>query len=327
MGAMLTWPRGARAQQLATRYRIAVVHPSHPVDYLSEPAGLRHYLALFAELRNFGYVEGQNLTVERYSGQGLIERYAELAGHVVGLKPDVIFAASARLLQNFQSATNTIPIVGLTSDPVAYGLAASLAEPGGNITGISADAGLEIWGKRLELLHQVVPKLSTVAVLNLQGARELPQQVAIREAAHGRGISVRDAALEIHAQDAVAEYRRVFAAMRLEGVEALLVSDEAPHLTHQRLIVELAQSSRLPAIYPWREPVDVGGLMAYAYNIVDLFRHAARMIDQILKGAKPGKIPFYQPTKFELVINIKTAKALNLTIPPSLLARADEVIE
>jgi ABC-type uncharacterized transport system substrate-binding protein len=325
-GAAVMWPLAARAQQ-PKRYRIAVVHPSHPVADMSEITGLRHYLALFAELQRLGYVEGQNLIVERYSGEGRTERYAELVGDVVRLKPDVIFAASARLLQNFKSATATIPIVGLTADPVAYGLAANLAEPGGNITGISADAGLEVWGKRLELLRQAVPKLSTVGILNLRAARERPQTAAIREATERHGISLRGPPLEANAQDAVAEYRRVFAAMQLEGVEALLVPDAPENLTHRRLIVELAQIGRLPAIYPWREAVEVGGFMAYTYNIVDLFRHAASIIDRILKGAKPGKIPFYQPTKFELVINLKTAKARGLNIPPGMLAIADEVIE
>ena len=292
---------------------------------LSETGGLPIFRALFQELRRLGYVEGQNLVVERYSGEGRTEYYAELARNVVRRKPDLIFAVSARLVQHFKAATTTIPVVGYTSDPVSLGLGASLARPGGNITGVVPDVGLELWDKQLQFLTEATPTASRVAYLTPRAVWDNPTGAAMRAAAQRRGITLLGALLDSPVQEG--EYRRAFAVMARERADALIVNDSPENYTWQRLIVELAENARLPAVYPNRMFVELGGLMAYGTDSVDLFRYTAHQIDQILKGAKPGEIPFYEATKFELVVNLKTAKALGLTIPPSLLTVADEVIE
>jgi putative ABC transport system substrate-binding protein len=314
----------ARAQQTTKVNRIAIVHPSDSVADLTETGGLRHYRALFEELRRMGYIEGQNLLIDRYSGEGRAENYPELAHKVVGLNPRLIVAVG-RLVRDIKAATTTIPIVAISADPVANGLVSNLARPGGNITGVSIDAGPEIQGKRLEFLHDVVPRVSKVAYLASRSVWDTGYGAPMREAAMRTGVFLIGAPFDGPFNEA--EYRRVFAAMAQAGAEALVVVDQTENFTNRRLIVELAAKGRLPAIYPYREHVELGGFMAYTSDRPDLFRHAANEIDQIFRGTWPGDIPFYQPIKFELVINLKTAKTLGLTIPLALLARADEVIE
>jgi putative ABC transport system substrate-binding protein len=316
--------RHARAQQPAKVHRIAIIAAAAPVTEITETSSLRLYRALFQELRRLGYVEGRNLIVERYSGEGRTEHYAEVARVVVTSKPDLILAPiNIPGVQDLKAATATIPIVAITADPVGFGLVASLAHPGGNITGFSVDAGPEIATKHLELLKEAFPRASRVGVLG----RRLPGPYGkpLQEAAHSLGILLLGPRLEGTLQEA--EYRRVFEAMAQEHADALYVSAEPENLANRRLIVELAEKNRLPTIYPYREYVEIGGLMAYAVDLVDLFTRAAGYIDQILKGVSPGDIPVAQPAKFEFVLNLKTAKALGLTVPPSLLIRADEVIE
>jgi ABC-type uncharacterized transport system substrate-binding protein len=318
----------AQAQQSAKVYHIAIVHPSEPVAELTE-TGTARFAALFKELRGLGYVEGQNIVVERYSGAGRTQHYSELASEVVRKKPDLIFANTSRMVQNFKAATATIPIVGVMADPVPVGIVDSLARPGGNITGVCVDAGPEIWGKRLELLREVVPGISRVGFLAPRAVWEGPFGItaiaALRPAAERMGVSIIGPPLEGTLQEA--EYRRVFDAMIEGHPDAVIVGDQTENLSNARLIVELAAKSRLPTIYPFREQVEAGGLMAYATDLLDLYRRAAGYVDQILKGAKPGEIPIYLAVKFELVVNVKAAKAIGLTIPPSLLLRANEVIE
>ncbi len=288
-------------------------------------SGPPHYRAFFEELSRLGYVEGQNLGVERYSGEGRPERYAELARDVVNTHPDLILAVGARLSLDFKMATTTIPIVTIVIDPIALGLVASIARPGGNITGVTIAAGLELIGKRMGLLVEAMPKLSTVGYLVSRSYWEDPRGAAAREAAKRAGISLKAALLGSAFNEA--EYQRVFRSMEQDRADALMVSDEAEHFTNRATIVELAAKGRIPTIYPYREFVEVGGLMAYSIDLADIFRRLANLIDKILKGANPGDIPFYQPTKFELSINLKTAKALGLEMPAMLLGRADEVIE
>ena len=296
----------AHAQQPGKLYRIAIVHPSASVAEMTDTGSPRFSL-LFKELRRLGYVEGQNVVVERYS-------------------PDLIVTITSRMVLNFKAATTAIPIVGLMADPVTFGIVESLAHPGGNITGISTDAGPEIWGKRLDLLREAAPGTSRAGFLASRFVWDSPFGVAnLRVAAERMGISLIGPPLEGALQEQ--EYRRVFEAM-LEGhADALIVSDQAENFTYRRLIVELAAKSRLPTIYPYREQVEVGGLMAYAPDLLDVYRRAAGYIDQILKGTKAGEIPIYLAVKFDLVVNMKAAKAIGLTIPPALLLRADEVIE
>jgi putative tryptophan/tyrosine transport system substrate-binding protein len=314
--------RRAQAQQPAKVYRLAFVSVS-PVTEMTEAGGVPAYRALYEELRRLGYVEGQNLLVERYSDDGHTERLAELARDVVRREPNLILGVGAPIALAFKAATATIPIVGITGDPIRQGIVASLARPDGNITGASVDPGLEIWGKRLELLREASPKVSKVGVVGTLQAEVVYR--ATREAVQSAGLY--PVGPPIDAPLSAAEYRRFFTAMAQEGADALIVHDHIANWTNRQLIIELANENRLPAIYPWQEVVRLGGLMAYGIDLADLGRRAADQIDQIFKGTKPGEMPYYQPTTFKLSINLKTAKTLGLTIPLSLLASADEVIE
>jgi putative ABC transport system substrate-binding protein len=303
--------------------RIAFVHPAAKVSEISV-SGRPYYRAFFEELSRLGYVEGQNLGVERYSGEGRPERYAELARDVVNTHPDLILAAGGRLSLDFKMATTTIPIVTMIIDPIAMGLVASIARPGGNITGVTIAGGLELIGKRMGLLIEAMPKLSTVGYLASRPFWEDPRGAATREAAKRAGVALSPAMLGTFNE---AEYQRVFKSMEQDRADALMVSEEPEHVTYRATIVELAAKDRIPTIYPFREYVEVGGLMAYSIDQAEIYRRVANLIDKILRGANPGDIPFYQPTKFELSINLKTAKALGLEMPAMLLGRADEVIE
>jgi len=257
--------------------------------------GHRYYRVLFSELRRLGYVEGKNLMVERRSGEGHTGRYPDLAREVVQLRPDVIYANSEQLVWAFKTATTTIPIVGTTGDPIASGLVASMARPGGNVTGFSVTAGDEILGKYLELLREAVPRVSRVAFLLRRAAWEDRYGRVMLEAAQHVGLTLVGMPLRDPIQEP--EYRRAFAAMARERVQALVVSDHAENIAHHRLIVELAAQGRLPAIYPSRDFADVGGLMVYGFDFADLWLGAARYIDRILKGANPAELPYQQPTK------------------------------
>jgi putative ABC transport system substrate-binding protein len=323
LGTAAIWPLAARAQQPAKMKRIAYVHSAANVSRISA-SGEPFYRAFFEELSRLGYVEGQNLGVERYSGDGRTERYAELARNVVNTHPDLILAVGGRLSLDFKMATTTIPIVTMIIDPIAMGLVASIARPGGNITGVAIAAGLEIIGKRMGLLVEAMPKLSTVGYLASRPFWEDPRGAAVREAAKQAGISLSPVMLSAFDE---AEYQRVFRSMEQDRADAFMVSDEPENSINRATIVELAAKGRIPAIYPFRDFVEAGGLMAYSIDLVDISRRLANLIDKILKGANPGDIPFYQPTKFELSINLKTAKALGLEMPAMLLGRADEVIE
>jgi len=334
LGSAAVWPVVARAQQSSKIHRVAWVSASEPVADMNESSGDRGYRAFIEELRRLGYIEGRSLILERYSGDRRTERYSELANDVVRTKPDLIFTVSD-IISPLKSSSVIIPIVVITGDPVVSGLATSLAHPSGNITGVSVDGGLEIWGKRLALLKEVVPGLSRVGFLAPRRGRSSvssnanafrpPEVLVAAEAGHQMGISVFAIPLDGTLQEA--EYRRVFAAMPLNRLDALIVSVAEENFTNRRVIVELAEKARLPAIYAWPEYVELGGLMAYAADLREIYRHAARQINQILKGAKPQDIPFYQAAKYDLILNLKTAKALGLTIPETLLATADEVIQ
>ena len=317
----------AQAQRTAKVYRIARVYGARPVAEaikLKNAKGSPAWV-FFEELRRLGFVEGQNLVYERYSAEGRTDQYSELARDVVRSNPDLIFADGTFMVFALKAVTTTIPIVtGSISDPVAVGIAASIARPGGNITGVIA-TGPEFMGKYVELLKEAVPGLSTVGYLASRKVWELPEGVAVQEAARRVQISLIGPPLD-YPLDA-AEYRRVIAAMAQAGAQALIVFRQPQNYENQRLIIELAEKGRLPAIYPFLDSCKLGGLMAYAIDGFELIRQQANQIAQILRGTSPGDIPFYQPTKFALVINLKTAKALGVTFPPSILARADEVIE
>ena len=321
---VVAWPLAARAQQPAKLKRIAMVHPVEKAGNMTI-TGRRFFRAFFEKLGALGYVEGQNLLVERYSGEGQLDHYAELARDVVGTRPDLILALSGTLARHFKMATTTIPIVAATSDPIVAGLVASLAHPGGNITGVSIDAGLQIWGKRLELLREALPKLSNASFLVPKSFWERPEASAVREAANQARISLPGALLDSPISEAA--YQRVFVSMKQDQVDGLVVSSDPEHIANRVLIVELAAKNGIPAIYPYREFTEVGGLLAYSIDLGETARRIADIVDKVLKGANPGNVPFFQQTKFELIVNLKTSKALGLEIPPTLVARADEVIE
>jgi putative ABC transport system substrate-binding protein len=324
LGTAAAWPLAVRAQQPAKIKRIAMIHPAEKLGNMTIN-GRRPFRTFFEEFSRLGYVEGQNIAVERYSGEGRPERYAELARDVVNTHPDLIFAVGARLSLDFKMATTTIPIVTVIIDPIAMGLVASIARPGGNITGVTIAGGLELIGKRIGLLVEAVPKLSTVGYLVSRPYWEDPRGAAAREAAKQADISLKAALLGSAFNEA--EYQRVFRSMEQDRADALMVSDEAEHAPNTATIVELAAKGRIPTVYPFREFVEAGGLMAYSIDQAEIYRRLANLIDKILRGANPGDIPFYQPTKFELSVNLKTAKALGFEMPAMLLGRADEVIE
>jgi putative tryptophan/tyrosine transport system substrate-binding protein len=316
--------RTSVAQQVAERRRIAVVAAVLPTFSITEAAGGAPWRGFFEELRRLGYVEDGNLVIERFSAEGQPERYPELARFVVGRKPDLIVLGSGALAPAFADATDTIPIVGSLPAGWRQGLVGSLSRPGRNLTGASTEAGIAIWGKRLQILKEAVPFASRVGYLGLAAAWEGPEGQELREASLRLGLSLIDARLP---EVTATAYEGGFAALLQHHPDALIVSAVGGAWAHRHLIIGLAATNRLPAIHPYREWTEIGGLMAYATDLADVWRHIADYVHQVLSGTKPADLPIFQPTRFELVINLKTAKALGLTIPDSLLARADEVIE
>jgi putative tryptophan/tyrosine transport system substrate-binding protein len=316
--------RPARAQQRATPPRIAIFHPAIPVTLLTETGGGSAWRAFFAELRRLGYVEGQNLIIERYSAEGHHERYADMAREIVARNPDLIVTGTNPVVIEFKAATSAIPVVAFMVDPLKAGLVTSLARPGGNLTGITLDAGVEIWAKRLELLKEAIPSTARAAFLSMRDGWEGSFGQVLQDASGRLGISLISM---IPNNGTPPEIERVFAAMAEQRPDAILVSGEGDLYANRQLIAELAAKHRLPTMCPYRDYVDAGGLMAYTVDLAELLRRMAGDVHQILKGAKPGDIPVYQPTKFELLINRKTAAMLALTLPSALLSRADEMID
>ncbi len=316
---LLTMPLAAEAQQPGKVFRIGIL-ANLP---LTDPEGARLWGAFIEGLRELGYVEGRNITIEWRVSKGKYERLPDLAAELVRLKVDVIVAPGAQNPSAAKQATRTIPIVMTgTADPVGSGLVASLARPGGNVTGLSTLAP-EIVGKQLELLKEIVPRVSRVAVLWNPTNQSHPLVLGGAKVA-ARSLGVQLQLLEARGPD---EFEGAFAAMTRERAGALLVLVDGMFLLHQRRITDLVAKSRLPAMYGLEEEVDAGGLMAYGPSLRESFHRAATYVDRILKGAKPADLPVEQPTKFKLVINLRTAKALGLTIPQSVLIRADEIIQ
>jgi putative ABC transport system substrate-binding protein len=312
------------AQQPGQQRRIAFVHSGIPADQLTESAGPYWVRRFFERLRGLGYAEGGNLVVERYSAEGRFDRFGALAATVVSRTPDVIVMNLDALVNAFRTATATIPIVAIVGDPIRSGLVKSLARPGANVTGVSVDAGLEIFGKQLEILKEAIPSAAKVAYLASREWWEGGPGQALREA--GQRL---DIALIGISQPEVSDVqlRGSFADMAQQQLDAAVVGGEGNFLAHRALIVELGEKYRLPLMCPYRDYVELGGLMAYAPDLGELAQRMADDVHQILIGAKPGDIPFYQPTRFVLIINLKTAEALGLTFPQSIFVRADEVIE
>jgi putative ABC transport system substrate-binding protein len=312
---LLAAPLAAETQQPQRVFRIGVLSPGAP-----PPGPLE---ALRQGLRELGYEDGRNLTIEwRFAG-ATNERFSELAEELVRLKLDVIVSINTQASLAVKNATRATPIVIVrVSDPVRTGLVASFAHPGGNITGVSNFSD-ELSGKRLELIREMLPSSPRVAVLWNAGNPGI--EVSVREME--RAGSQSGVQLHAHRVKGTDDFHGVFEAVVRERASALFVFDDVLVTAHEKQILEWAAKVRLPVISQYREFVEAGGLMSYGPNPQDLYRRAATYVDRILKGAKPGDLPVEQPTKVELVINLKTAKALGLTIPPSLLGRADEVIQ
>ncbi len=312
-GAAFARPVATLAQQPQKTRRIALVHSGIPADKLTESGGTYWIRRFHEELRALGHREGTNLVIERFSAEGSSSRFAALASEVVGRAPEIIVTNLNPLVKAFMTATTTIPIVAIMSDPSAAGLVTSIARPGSNLTGVSVDTGVGIPAKRLQILKEAVP--TAVRIAHLLGSRSEEERSGVTLVAM------------ILVEVDEAHLRGAFAEMAQQNIDAALVSWTGTFLAQRALIVELAAQYRLPIIYPYRAYAEDGGLMAYAPELGELATRMANNVHQILGGAKSGDIPIYQPTKFELVINLATAKALGLTIPPLLLAQADEVIE
>ena len=307
----------AEAQQPKKVPRIGAFVPA------SASAAPRLVEALRQGLREHGYVEEQHITLEPRYAEGNIERLAGFAAELVRLKADVIVVGSTPGIIAVRNITGAIPIVMVTTgDPVAGGLVASLARPGGNITGLTA-LGQELSGKRLEVLKEAVPKVSRVAVLS--NPTNPDSELSLK----GMEVAARALGVQFRVQEVrdPTEFEKAFDAATREGARALMVLPDPMFVSQAGRIVELSAKSRLPAIYAHREFVDAGGLMFYGESLADMWRRAATYVDKILKGRKPADLPVEQPKKFEFVINLKAAKQIGVTIPPNLLVRADKVIK
>jgi putative ABC transport system substrate-binding protein len=306
----------AQAQELKKVPRIGWI-----ALYGSKPG--RDVASFLDGLRERGYVEGRNVTIEYRSADGREDQLPEIAAELVRFKVDAIVANSNAATHAAREATTTIPIVFVYGDPVGDGIVASLARPGGNITGLSFFS-LELSGKRLELLKEAVPKITRVAVLyDLNGQTHTRQLEELQVTA--QALSLQLQALEVRYPQP--EFERLFQAALSQRANALLTLPDPRAFFYRRRVSDLAAKSRLPAMYPRSAYVEVGGFMSYGPSLPDLYRRAAFYVDKILKGAKPADLPVEQPTKFELAINLKTAQALDLTIPPNVLMWADKVIK
>jgi ABC-type uncharacterized transport system substrate-binding protein len=314
-GGLLAAPRASEAQQAGKVPRIG---------FLVFVSSEGRYRGFQEGLRDLGYVEGQNIAIEFRSADGSLERLNDLADELVRLRVDVLVARSTIGAIAAKRATSTIPVVmANVADPVGSGLVSSLAKPGKNITGLST-MGADISGKRLELIKEVVPKLRRMGVLwypDSPGGKAAFKELKV--AAQTLGVDIRS----LGVRPPVPEIDQAFGTAVNWRADALIALDDALIFANRTRIIALAARHRLPSVYGYREFPDAGGLMAYGPSRHDMYRQAAVYVDKILKGAKPGDLPVERPTKFELVINLKTAKALGLTVPPSLLGRADQVIQ
>lgn len=280
--------------------------------------------AFLQELQRLGYVEGENLIVDRFQFQP--ERIDQIASEVVATKPDVIFSPGTPMTLSLKRATTTIPIVASTGDPVRFGIVSNLARPGGNVTGVSVDAGLEVWAKRLDLLASAVPKMRNVVYISSEGGWTGPAGQVVRDAAQKLGISLVKGTLSSPYGEA--EYRSTFSSLQRDQLDGLILSDEANlHRPRKLLLIQLIQQSRLPAIYPYDQFVEAGALMTYSADFNSIIRTLAGQIAEIFRGANPAEMPIAQPERFEFAVNLKTAKELGIELPAQLVGGATTVIE
>jgi len=322
-GGLLSVSLAAEAQQAGKVYRVALVFTTAPVSEMQGPDPVHPLVRAFLEqLRALGYVQGQNLVFEPRSAEGRFERFREILEELISRKVDVLVVNGNDMTRVAKRVTSTIPIVMVfVNDPASDGLVNSLARPGGNVTGVTGTAGPEIEGKRVELLKEALPKIRRVALLGTKLDWEDSFGKSSQAAARAFQVTL------VHAEHTPENYSDAFARIVRDRPDALLVPNSTSNFARRLLIVDFATKNRLPGMYSLRNFTEAGGLMSYGPDFRDQFRRLAVYVDRILKGARPADLPVEQPTKFELVINLKTTKALGLTIPPTLLARADQVIE
>ena len=316
-GAVLAWPLAVRAQPMAKVWHVGMLETT------AATLNATNLDAFKQALRQLGYIEGQNLIVEYRSGDGHIERFPQLAAELVRLNVDIIITRGTPAALAAKKATATIPIVmAAIREPVETGMVASLARPGGNVTGLSAFV-TELTAKRIEIMREIIPQLSRMALIDNMANRSVPAQWdETKRAAFALGIQP-----QLYDVRKAEDIERAFSSAIAQRVNALSVGNDSVVIANRIQVVQLAAKHRLPAIYATRDFVDAGGLLSYAAHYPDLYRRAAAYVDKIFKGAKPADLPVEQPTKFEIVVNLKAASALGLTVPSTLLARADEVIE
>lgn len=309
-------PAFGYAQQSPRPRRIAIAIPGETNPY---------HFAFMDELARLGFVEGKNLLVDRYSVGGQIDTYADLARSVVGRQPEVVLTATIPMTSALRDATSAVPLVTIIGDPIAAGLVNSLARPGVNITGITVDDGVELWGKRLSLLAEIKPKATRLAYLSSSSALKQPQAAMVQEAAKALQLSVTQ--IDIGNNLNKGAYEAAFDSLQKAMADLLLVSDEPQHIANARTLTSIATNAKIPAMYPFRDIVVAGGLMAYYRDLFQALRQAAGQVAEILKGANPTEMPFQQPTAFKLSINTKAARDIGVVVPSTLLAIADDVIE
>lgn len=307
MAGSAALPTAGHAQQ---QHRIAFIHSGLPVGEQTEASSTSWVATFFRELRRLGLVEGGNLAVARYSAGGSTDRYAALGAEIVAGKPEVIVANTAAPLM---STTKAIPLIAIMGDPLSTGLVASLAQPGGNVTGVTIDGGPGLIARRLQLLQEAAPTAARITVL----------AGTAQEARRAREVRATKLLLDVDETS----LRRAFAELLAETAEGVVVSEQGSFLARRGLIVQLAAEQRLPAIYAYRDYVEAGGLMSYGPDLGEMGRRMAMQVQQILAGARPANIPVHQPTKFDLAVNLKTAASLGLSLPATLLASASDVIE
>jgi putative tryptophan/tyrosine transport system substrate-binding protein len=323
LGGTVAWPLAVRAQSAGRVFRVGLVFTTSPVSDMAGSDPLIPSARAFVHaLRAQGYIEGQNLVLERRSAEGRFERFGEILTELVEGKVDVLVTSSDEVTRVAMRVTREIPIVmSYSYDPVGAGLIASLARPGGNVTGLAGTGGHEIEGKKLQFLKEVLPEATRIAYLGTNTDWNGPQATYVRAVAPMLGVTL------VHAEVTPNSYAEAFALITRDRPHALFLASHPTHYANRKMIAEFTVKQRMPSMFSSRDYVEAGGLISYGIHTSDLYRHAAGHVVKILKGAKPADLPVEQPTKFVLAINLKTAKILDLAIPPTLLVLADEVIE
>lgn len=302
---------------------LAIVSPLEPIALMVEDSSNPYYRVLFEALRRRGWIEGKTFAVSRYGQEHIADGQPALFEAVARSKPDVVYAIAGAAFLKLASAT--VPVVALSGDPIAMGLVQNLARPGGNITGVSVDVGPLLHGKRIELLREAFPALTDLIYVNVRASWEAFLGRAMRAAAEEAGVGLSPQLVEVTASEE--DYRQAIAEAARGKGNAIMIGDNPTALRYCSAIVAAVGGFKLPAMYTFPESVEAGGLMAYSFDLKELNRRAADNIDAILRGTRPGDIPYYQATTFRLSLNLATAKAQGIIFPPSLLARADQILE